>query len=612
MRIGQLFAIVGAFFVFIGLGLFNPIFAGMFDGLVVPMFELEVAEMFIHGWNWQAEGATIFSAWHLPILQTTAIFSLIAAGIAVVAFFLRRFRKYLAALNVIFAVTVFGVMAYVHTHATAVIEAAAGQALFRGESIVTLEGPFFVYGGALMILLSSLIVFAARPVWRKSDRFLRVALLWNGAIIKEEVFFDPTNVTVGEDAGSTFVLPTASVGGMPQRIQLFKKDVKGRYELSLMPQMTGNIHLDDQSMAIADYLAKHAAGAADHQVPVESGDWGILNIGDMSLFFQFVPPEAPVKRKAVAALPWDLAATTTLSAVVQVAFILTTLFLWQEKAVRTKRKDTRKKMLVDVQTKIEEEEEELLDTGEEEDTTGKKAEGEEGTFGDPDVDPEIESRVPKRDGEMVARIDPKKVGLNDLLSTSALGGRGAISNILSRNTAGFSNKLAIAMSGTGSEFLMGHGSGGLGFQGTGTGGGGTGGYGRIHGLGRIDTGGGVGMRARMGRKKARRVGRLRLGGGASKGFCSRTDIAKNVRMRAGAIRACYERQLQVKPSLAGKVTIQWTIKLTGGVGNAHVQASTLRNQAVENCILRAVRRIRFKKPEGGICIVKWPFVFNPG
>ena len=25
-----------------------------------------------------------------------------------------------------------------------------------------------------------------------------------------------------------------------------------------------------------------------------------------------------------------------------------------------------------------------------------------------------------------------------------------------------------------------------------------------------------------------------------------------------------------------------------------------------------IRRIRFKKPEGGICIVKWPFVFNPG
>ena len=214
-------------------------------------------------------------------------------------------------------------------------------------------------------------------------------------------------------------------------------------------------------------------------------------------------------------------------------------------------------------------------------------------------------------GEMVDRIDTKKVGLNDLLSTSALGGKGAISNILSRDASGFNNKLAVAMSGTGSEFVMGHGSGGLGFQGTGTGGGGTGGYGRIHGLGKIDTGGGVGVRASMGRKRGKRVGKVKFGGGASQGFCSRGDISKNVRMRAGAIRACYERRLQVKTSLAGEVTIRWTIHLDGSVKAAAVASSTLGDSSVENCILRTIRRIHFKKPEGGICIVKWPFVFSP-
>lgn len=60
----------------------------------------------------------------------------------------------------------------------------------------------------------------------------------------------------------------------------------------------------------------------------------------------------------------------------------------------------------------------------------------------------------------------------------------AMSNILSNNTASLSSKLAIAMAGQGSDFVLGHGSGGMGFRGTGTGGGGTDGVGRIHGLGK--------------------------------------------------------------------------------------------------------------------------------
>lgn len=598
MRTGQIITILGAFFAFIALGLLNPVFASLFDGNVVPLFELEVAEKFVYGWQ-------------IPILQTLAIFAGLSALAAAVGFFVRA-KKRIALTNLLFASAVLGVTAYVHANAPAVVAEAAGGELFRGEVVIPLEGFLFAYGAGLLMLLGALVVFASRPVYSAKDRFLRVAVLWNGTIIREEVFFEPTNVTVGEDLGSTFVLPTSSAANMPQRLLLFRKDRRGRYEVGLMRQMSGRIKLQSEQAGIDEYMARHGSGESVHYVPIESGDWGVVNIGELSLFFQFVRPEERIRRQALATLPWDLAATTMLSAVVQVAFILTTLFLWQESAVRSKRKDVRKIFKVEVQVREEEEEPEELDTGEEEDTTGKKAEGEEGKFGDPDVDPEIESKVPKRDGEMVAKIDPKKVGLNDLLSTSKLGGKGAISNILSANTSGFSNKLAVAMSGTGSEFVMGHGSGGLGFQGTGTGGGGTGGYGRIHGLGKIDTGGGVGVRARMGQKKARRVGKIGVGQGAAQGFCSRGDISKNVRMRAGAIRACYEQQLQIKPALAGKITVRWTIHLDGSVKNAAIQSSSMGNSAVENCILRAIRRIRFKKPEGGVCIVSWPFVFNPG
>jgi hypothetical protein len=81
--------------------------------------------------------------------------------------------------------------------------------------------------------------------------------------------------------------------------------------------------------------------------------------------------------------------------------------------------------------------------------------------------------------------DKRQVSLEELLSSNKLGASAVMDKILSSDTAGFSNKLAVAMAGTGSEFVMGHGSGGLGFKGTGTGGSGVGGYGKIQGLGTI-------------------------------------------------------------------------------------------------------------------------------
>jgi TonB family protein len=259
----------------------------------------------------------------------------------------------------------------------------------------------------------------------------------------------------------------------------------------------------------------------------------------------------------------------------------------------------------------QEKDEILLDLGEEEEDVGKKAEGEEGKFGDPDDEPDKENKVPKRDGAMAAKIDVKNIGLADLLSNK-LGKDGAISSILSDNTDAFENRMAVAMAGTGSELVVGYGAGGMGFRGTGSGGGGTGGYGRIHGLGRVDTGGGMGMRAGLGSKKGRKVGEIKISGGGSQGFCQKGNIEAVVKQRAGAIRACYESELQLRDDLTGKVVIRWTIDPEGRVDGASVTNSTLGNEKVERCMMTVIRRMRFQKPDSGICIVQWPFVFSPG
>lgn len=155
------------------------------------------------------------------------------------------------------------------------------------------------------------------------------------------------------------------------------------------------------------------------------------------------------------------------------------------------------------------------------------------------------------------------------------------------------------------------GSAGLGFKGGGTGGGGD-------GLGRIEVPekGGYGSKekpAELGRNsKKRQVGKLALGTAKTAGFCKKSDIAGAVRRRASALRACYESRLQLAPKLAGQVIVRWKITTSGTTADASIASSSLKSSEVEACLLRTLRRIKYAKPEGGICVVQWPFVFKPG
>jgi hypothetical protein len=52
--------------------------------------------------------------------------------------------------------------------------------------------------------------------------------------------------------------------------------------------------------------------------------------------------------------------------------------------------------------------------------------------------------------------------------------------------------------------------------------------------------------------------------------------------------------------------------MDGSVDGVTAEANSLNDSATTNCIFRALRRMRFQKPEGGICVIRWPFVFAPG
>jgi hypothetical protein len=94
------------------------------------------------------------------------------------------------------------------------------------------------------------------------------------------------------------------------------------------------------------------------------------------------------------------------------------------------------------------------------------------------------------------------------------------------------------------------------------------------------------------------------------GSLDRSVVAKEVRTRIGAIKACYERALKRKPDLAGKVKMRWTISAAGTVSAVEVEEDRLGDAEVASCIKGLVSRWRFLAPSGGSVDVVYPFVFE--
>ena len=76
------------------------------------------------------------------------------------------------------------------------------------------------------------------------------------------------------------------------------------------------------------------------------------------------------------------------------------------------------------------------------------------------------------------------------------------------------------------------------------------------------------------------------------------------------IRYCYQRQLPKSPQLAGKITVKFVISGDGGVARTSIHKTTMKSAKVEDCIRDRFMTFKFPKPEGGIVVVKYPFVFQ--
>ena len=93
---------------------------------------------------------------------------------------------------------------------------------------------------------------------------------------------------------------------------------------------------------------------------------------------------------------------------------------------------------------------------------------------------------------------------------------------------------------------------------------------------------------------------------------SRDEIDQVVKKRAGLIRQCYQKQLDLKGKAlgSGKVVVHFVIDASGNVTAHSIQSSQINDDAVQSCIGSQIARLKF--PAKGGAIVNYPFIFNQG
>ena len=142
------------------------------------------------------------------------------------------------------------------------------------------------------------------------------------------------------------------------------------------------------------------------------------------------------------------------------------------------------------------------------------------------------------------------------------------------------------------------------------------------GQGNIVDGGGYGTRGKAGGGRAG-YGTMNMGGTGGayfnpseeealvEGGLDKDQIAAVINRHIGEVIYCYEKGLQVKSGLSGRVSIKWVINGGGIVNSASVESSSLSSPQVESCIVNRLRGWKFPKPVGGVNVkVSYPFVLK--
>jgi hypothetical protein len=456
---------------------------------------------------------------------------------------------------------------------------------------------------------------------------LRASYVWRDEVMEDTVLAEPTPITIGPRHGTTFTVPEV---GLPPSFAILRPGSRG-YVLTLGTGMTGRVKLGGDEIDVKEFLRGAGGGGAGAQgnfraTNVSPGDWGVIHLdgeGDHSFFFQFVKRDPPLPSGG-----WrdsELILPALAFALILHAVLLIVAFKFKpdhHSFVFPGDRSLVANYLLNRPLVVEEEEPKPGTEDGEEKVEPASSAGDEGKSGGEGE--KERQRAPDPDKGKPDEIIPKSIRKGLLTDKSEK----AMKKVLDRG--GFDKKLGSALArmqgplNDGGPGGYGSGTGtGIGDakDGTGTltrggkggsGGGGTA-LGDVQTQRAIKTGGTRVAKGTPGGKGVKEVSvKVKTGSPSGNlGGLTKEQILKVVRSRRNAIRACYERELQRTKGLGGKIIVRWKINAAGQVTTAKTASTTMRNNRVEDCIVRQVQRMKFPSPKGGtVAIVNFPFIFS--
>jgi outer membrane biosynthesis protein TonB len=450
-------------------------------------------------------------------------------------------------------------------------------------------------------------------------KILRIGIIQGGRIVEERLVRKRENITIGQSAKNMFVVPSEA---LPRNWLLFEAS-GSQYVAHFSDGMDARIAVGNEIISLSQLkqTGKIQKKGASWPLPLDERSRGKISLADMTILFQFVTPPPPqprpqlpasVRGSALTGVDWFF---TTIAAISFLLHLILIIYLrnvdWPRKPDIEAVPDRFVQMVVkkpEEQKKVEEKKPTEEKKAEEKKPEKKKGADEAEKKPKHELTDEEKAKLAeekaKADAERRARLaeQVKSTGLLKLLGARA-DGEGSIADVLGKGDVDRDQEKAFqGVGGVGvannNDQLRGIKSGGSG-------------SGRVANVGGLRGSAGiVGGGTGEGKAEKKVSGVVKSEAPAVDGELDPAMVAKEVRTRLGAIKACYERALKRNPNLSGKVVIHWTITQAGTVSGVDVEQDTLGDAEVASCIKSLIARWRFPAPAGGSVEVSFPFVFQ--
>lgn len=453
-------------------------------------------------------------------------------------------------------------------------------------------------------------------------RILRIGIIQGGRIVEERLVRKRENISVGQSAKNMFVVPSDA---MPRTWMLFEATPKG-YVAHFGDGMDARIAVGQEIISLAQLKqnGKIQKTGQSWDLVLDERARGKITVGDLTILFQFVTPPPPQPRPQLPAsvrgsfsnnLDWFFTSVAVGSFVVHLCMIIYLRSVdWPKKPDIEEIPDRFVQMVVKKKPEPPPEEEKKADEKkvdeEKPKEVAKKAPAKKEDAPAPKKElteaekQKIAEERARAEAERRAKIaeQVQNTGILKLLGARA-DGEGAIADVLGKGDVDRDQEKAFEGVGglavaTGDDSLRGVKSG-------------TGGTGKVASISGLRGGGsieGASTGSVGGEKSVKAV--VSSAAPSVDGELDPGVVAKEVKRRLGAVKACYERALKRNPALSGKIVVFWTITPEGTVSGITVESDTMGDPEVAQCIKQNISGWRFPRPSGGSVEVSFPFVFQ--